>query len=93
VGEDHPLDRRLGGGSLQVDVAQATSRPAPARRLLVTNAITNAVNNTASQYDLNLETLDINGGFAFIQVKITNTGGTGALVGARAAFGPNEFVG
>jgi hypothetical protein len=90
----HTVTGALGGGSEQVDVLQATSSAGAGSKALVTNLRTTAANNSQFDDEVNLDTLlDINNGFAFIQVKITNTGGTGALVAARAAFGPNEFAG
>ena len=83
----------LGGGSEQVDVLQATSSAGAGSKALVTNLRTAAVNNTQFDDEVNLDSLlDINNGFAFLQAKITNTGGTGALVAAHVAFGPNEFM-
>ena len=83
----------LGGGSEQVDVLQATSTGGAGSKALVTNLRTAAGNNTQFDDEINLDSLlDINNGFAFIQVKITNTGGTGALIAAHVAFGPNEFM-
>lgn len=83
----------LGGGSEQVDVLQATDTSGTGSKALVTNLRTNAVNNTDTDDDVNLDTLmDINNGFNCVAVKITNTGGTGALVAVRAAFGPAAFL-
>lgn len=86
------LTGALGGGSEQVDVLQATSVAGAGAKALVTNLRTEANNNVFDQDEVNLDTMDINNGFNFVQVKITNTGGTGALVAVRAAFGPNEFA-
>ena len=84
----------LGGGSEQVDVLQATSSAGAGSKALITNLRTAAANNTQFDDEINLDSLlDINNGFAFIQVKVTITGGTGSLVAAHVAFGPNEFPG
>jgi hypothetical protein len=83
----------LGGGSEQVDVLQAKDTAGTGSKPLVTGLRITAVNNTQFDDEINIDSLlDTNNGFAFIQVKITNTGGTGALVAAHVAFGPNEFM-
>gem|GEM_PF-6590028 len=82
----------LGGGSEQIDVLQATTVGGTGSKALVTNLRTEAVNNVTDQDEVNLDTMDINNGFSFVQVRCTNTGGTGALVAVRVAFGPNEFA-
>jgi hypothetical protein len=82
----------LGGGSEQVDLEQATSAGGAGAKALATNVRTSAVNNQQFDDELNIDsTLDINNGFNFIRAKVTNTGGTGALVAVGLAFGPNEF--
>lgn len=87
------LNGVLGGGSEQVDLEQATSSGGAGAKALVTNAVTNAVNNTASQVEANLDqVLDVAGGFNYVRAKVTNTGGTGALVSIALKFGPNAYA-
>jgi len=83
----------LGGGSVQVDVLQAQDGAGTGSKAAVTNLFTNATNNTQTDGEINVETtLDINNGFSYVQVKATNTGGTGALISVGLRFGPNEFA-
>jgi len=83
----------LGGGSVQIDLLQATDAAGTGSKALVTNAITGTVNNSQQQADVDLiKTLDTNNGYGFIQVKATNTGGTGALVGVDVILGPPRFL-
>lgn len=85
----------LGGGSEQIDVLQATSSGGANSKALSTGLISAVTtNNGTTTAVLDLEkNMDINNGFNFVQIKVTNTGGTGALVGASAIFGPAAFVG
>src|SRR4051812_5037262 len=46
----------LGGGSVQVDVEQATDNAGTGAKALVTNLRTNAVNNTDTDDEVNLDT-------------------------------------
>lgn len=78
----------LGGGSEQVDVLQAQDNSGTGSKALVTNLITEAGNNKTDDGDVDLDTMDINNGFSYVKVRVTNTGGTGALVGLGAKFGP-----
>jgi hypothetical protein len=88
------LTGALGAGSEQVDVLQAQSAAGLNAKALATNIRTSAVNNQQFDDEVNIDlSLDINNGFNFIAVKVTNTGGTGALVAVNFAFGPNEFLG
>ena len=87
------LTGALGGGSEQVDLLQATSAGGAGSKALMTNLRTSAVNNQQFDDEVNLDSaLDVNNGFIFVAVKVTNTGGTGAQVAARFAFGPNMYA-
>lgn len=84
----------LGGGSEQLDYEQATSVAGAGAKALKTNQRTSAVNSQQFDDEIDLDSnLDINNGFNFVRAKVTNTGGTGALVAISLAFGPNEFPG
>lgn len=79
----------LGGGSEQVDINQATSTGGAGAKALATAAIAGVTTNSSvTDYDLNLDTMDINNGFNCIRALVTNTGGTGALVAIAVKFGP-----
>lgn len=85
----------LGGGTLSVDVLQATSNAGAGAKDLVTGLIVGAAtNNGIVQADVRVDetTLDINNGFRWVQIKINNVGGTGALASATAVLGPARFL-
>ena len=84
----------LGAGSEQLDYEQATSVGGAGAKALKTNVRTSAVNSQQFDDEVDLDSnLDINNGFNFVRAKVTNTGGTGALVAIGLGFGPNEFAG
>lgn len=84
----------LGGGTLSVDILQATSAAGAGAKALITGAVVGlATNNATAQFDFrpdDILDLDPNG-FRFIQVKINNVGGTGAIAGAAVLAGPARF--
>jgi hypothetical protein len=87
------LSGALGGGSEQVDIEQATSAAGAGAKALATAAISaQTVNNRVDETEVSLDLLDINNGFAFVRAKVTNTGGTGALVALSVKQGPNPYA-
>jgi hypothetical protein len=80
-----------------VDTLQATSAAGAGSKALSSALIVGGgTDNQQLQAEVNLDaTLDVNGGFAFIQVKATvdNVGAGPALLAVEVAFGPNEFAG
>jgi hypothetical protein len=83
----------LGGGTLDVDVDQATDNAGTGSKVLAADVLAaQATNNTPAQADVDLHNLlDVNGGYRFVRVKINNTGGTGAIAGAACLIGPARF--
>lgn len=84
----------LGGGTVSVDVLQATDNAGTGSKALSTGIIAGqATNNTQVQADLDLHNnLDLTNGYRFVQVRINNVGGTGALVAAAALVGPARYT-
>jgi hypothetical protein len=86
-----------GGCAVTVDTLQATAAAGTGSKALVSALIVSATTDTQQiQAEVNLDaTLDVAGGFGFVQVKATtdNVGAGPALLAVSAEFGPNEFAG
>lgn len=72
----------LGGGTVTLTFQQATDGAGSGAKALAWTGYASAVNNANSLIDNDPELLDINNGFRFVQAKLANVGGTGALLSA-----------
>lgn len=74
----------LGGGSVAASWQQATDSSGTGAKALsgFGTGTAMASNNKTQQIDNDPEVLDINNGFKFVQLTLTNTGGSGALLAA-----------
>jgi hypothetical protein len=86
-----------GGCVITVAVNQATAAAGTGSKSLAAALIVSSTTDTEQlQAEVNLDqALDVNGGFAFVQVTATtdNVGAGPALLGVSIEFGPNEFAG
>ena len=89
------LNGALGGSTLtNLKVEQATSAAGAGAKDLVTNVV-NAlqVAGTHVQFEVQLaNALDLDGGFRYVRVSVTNTGGTGALQAVACEIGPAPYM-
>jgi hypothetical protein len=84
----------LGGGSEQVDLEQAKDAAGTGAKTMVLALRVAAVNSQQYDDEASLDNvMDINNGYAFVRVKVTNTGGTGALLACGFSMGPPLFLG
>ncbi len=83
----------LGGGTVTPAFEQATDAAGAGAKALVTGGDVSAVsaNNTLRTIQFSADKLDSKNGFLWFRLKLSNVGGTGALVAASIhAIGPRN---
>lgn len=72
----------LGGGTVTVTWEQANTAAGGGNKAVFAASAGFAVDNAESWLEHKVEDMDINGGFRWVQAKLTNVGGAGALIAA-----------